>query len=838
MEYKQYDIFFSYVHKEKDLADKIVKALVDLGLDVWLDENEVQDFQSIICNLTLGLSHSRALIALYSKTYPNSRYCQWEFTSAFLAGQREGDPRRRIMVLNPEEGYEHIMPSEFQDALFKKVPNNLDEKASNEIAESVKEYVSSISTTIGQINTFDKPPWYGRNGIFYSHFVGRLKSMWELHTKLNSYENIIVAGGTALVHGMGGIGKSLLVEEYAMRYGAAYPGGVYWISASEVNINDPDVVLERQLRSIALAIGIKFTNFESMQGKEILPFIAGEIKRFLIAQEVPSLWIVDDVPNGVNTEKLRSWFAPHHNAKTLVTTRSTEYNFAERISLDVLNKEDAYILVISRNQPSDEKEEAAAWEIVELLGCHALAVDIAATAVKFQSFSELLEALKNPNQDELDLAAELAEQLPNGHERSIATTFMKSINNISEDGKDLLIIASVLAQAPISIKLVQGIFEIKYGIEGNEVRRRTLRAIGELDAHSLITVGEGNETFEIHALISRTIHYHHICGDEETINAFENVILNALILAIRDYVGDISLHDQIRVEITHAEKFLNKINSPLKAALAQQVADYYHTGSNFNSAITLYKTLIPYMESELPDEVETILTMKNDYASSLRGKGNYDEAKSLLREILESHKKYYGPEHSNTIIVSSNLAGTLGDLNDYDEAIQLYEKVIELIIKLEGEESYNAIVMQNNLARALRERYHQNRQKSDLEKSRKIYLNLQKRLNTMTDHENIFSIKNAVKNGLGIVYLEEEDLLNAKKYLEEALISYKSVAGIYHRTTNEIAMNLFTVLVEMGDKTAADYILNEYLLWLIDTNPNELSGSQNEIRENIENIFN
>jgi hypothetical protein len=33
----------------------------------------------------------------------------------------------------------------------------------------------------------------------------------------------------AQLRGLGGVGKSLLAEEYALRFGGAYPGGVFWL---------------------------------------------------------------------------------------------------------------------------------------------------------------------------------------------------------------------------------------------------------------------------------------------------------------------------------------------------------------------------------------------------------------------------------------------------------------------------------------------------------------------------------------------------------------------------------------------------------------------------------
>jgi len=51
-------------------------------------------------------------MAFYSLNYAHSRACQWELTAGFLAAQREGDPRQRVLIVNPEEMAEHIHPVE------------------------------------------------------------------------------------------------------------------------------------------------------------------------------------------------------------------------------------------------------------------------------------------------------------------------------------------------------------------------------------------------------------------------------------------------------------------------------------------------------------------------------------------------------------------------------------------------------------------------------------------------------------------------------------------------------------------------------------------------------
>src|ERR1022692_2983171 len=118
-----YDIFLSHAWKDGALPQHIADALTAAGLRVWFDADEINDFASITRAVTEGLAKSKALVAYYSKTYPLRRACQWELTAAFLAGQTEGDPRRRVLVINPEKGAGHIHPIELRDAKFCQGPN-------------------------------------------------------------------------------------------------------------------------------------------------------------------------------------------------------------------------------------------------------------------------------------------------------------------------------------------------------------------------------------------------------------------------------------------------------------------------------------------------------------------------------------------------------------------------------------------------------------------------------------------------------------------------------------------------------------------------------------------
>ena len=145
-----YDVFVSHAWADGDLPHQIAQRLTKAGLRVWFDSDEITDFASITRSVTEGLAQSKVLLAYYSKTYPLRRACQWELTAAFLAAQHEGDPRRRILVVNPEPDGCHIHPIELRDAKFLAAPTG-DGSALDAIAKSIAKQVASLKGSLADI---------------------------------------------------------------------------------------------------------------------------------------------------------------------------------------------------------------------------------------------------------------------------------------------------------------------------------------------------------------------------------------------------------------------------------------------------------------------------------------------------------------------------------------------------------------------------------------------------------------------------------------------------------------------------------------------------------------
>src|SRR4051794_23183896 len=136
-----FDVFCSYAHADAEAVARVVAALEGDGLAVYWDREEILDFARITGAIERGLARSKVLLAFYSATYPTRRPCQWELTAAFLAAQRLGDPRRRVLVVNPEPGTAHIEPVELRDALFRAAPGPA---GARELAAAVAVRVAEI----------------------------------------------------------------------------------------------------------------------------------------------------------------------------------------------------------------------------------------------------------------------------------------------------------------------------------------------------------------------------------------------------------------------------------------------------------------------------------------------------------------------------------------------------------------------------------------------------------------------------------------------------------------------------------------------------------------------
>jgi tetratricopeptide (TPR) repeat protein len=703
-----FDVFISYAHADGVRVRKIADALRRAGLAVWFDETGIADFASINRGISQGLVESKALVAFYSKTYPLRRACQWELTAAFLAGQREGDPCRRILVVNPEQDAGHIHPIELQDAKFSVAPPVDDPAALDEFAAAVRDRVGVLPGRLAEAQPERSPQWYGMAGVGSTRFVGRVTEMWKIHSTLKSPDVPVISGpeaaGIACVTGLGGIGKSLLAEEYARRFGAAYPGGVFWLRAygsddtgAGMGTVEREAERQHQMKGFAAALGVVV---EGLSIRELEGMVSAKIEQ----RGLPYLWVVDDVPEGLDGLALRRWFAPHPLGRTLFTTRCREYgSLAGVLDLGVLPPEEGFALLTARRKPRDGAEEREARGLVEDLGRHPLAIEVSAArlakAEGLESFAGFRASLAREDRDALELAAKLADALPNGHEKSIAGTLLHSIGRLSEPARDFLRLAASLAVAPIRPLLVAGIFHRIDNLEPAEANERALEALAESDSLSLSEqVDEGFRS--VHALVSRAVRFRDSKPDRrDALKASAiDMVAEFLAAALRS-----TLFSRIAdLELPHARQLVSGSIDDRKVPLLVCLAQYDRSIGNHGSAEALCNSRLSFLQRTRNPEDPEVLAAKNDVAEIRRSKGDFAGAQTMHEQVLAARKQVLGPHDPATLASKANLGLTLADLGKWTDARKLQEEVLEERKAWIGPDHLDTAASMGHLATTLR----------------------------------------------------------------------------------------------------------------------------------------
>ena len=282
--------------------------------------------------------------------------------------------------------------------------------------------------------------------------------------------------------------------EYASLLGPVFPAGIFWLSVGgheEPSAEELERRREFIFRNIAISLNI---NPERMSLSEVRTKIAdGVAKRGGLC-----LWIVDDLPPGLDRETVDKWIGPDP-ARTLITTQWQKYDFLETVSLGPLETEEALALLTKDNAPTTTRETEAAQSIVSELDGHPLAVDLARAYLQhghpYREFAEGLKVIK-PKSDVLERAGI-------SNNQSILDTMLASFTLLDNDGLAALRFACTMPALPVPESLMRSFIgdtedttdptkpDIERGIEmllGLSLAHRVEPGVIEL--HSLVNRSE------------------------------------------------------------------------------------------------------------------------------------------------------------------------------------------------------------------------------------------------------------------------------------------------------------------------------------------------------------
>jgi tetratricopeptide (TPR) repeat protein len=716
------------------------------------------------------------------------RACQWELTAAIIVAQSDTSDNqaveRRILTLNPEPGVDHIHPVQIRDQSL--IPTNGVDPAN--LASRVAARLPGLNQTFGQLHRLTRPNWYGSNMRLGSNrFVGRVPDLWAIHSGLSQYNFAMITGsntGLVQVQGMGGIGKTLLAEEYTLRFSAAYPGGIFWLSAVRGES------WSTQISRIAGHLELATANLNPDQVEGLL--------RGTLSNRGRYLWIVDDLPTDAGRDMLLQWSAPSADGVTLVTTRSIRMDgsgFVHR--LDVLSYNEAFELLTNRRIPKSEAEHAAAQEILTQLGNHALAVDVARAAVEQLGYVDFLNRLRNPTKDATDFAAELVGELPTGHEPQIAATLLDSIERLDDDGLLFLRLAALLAPGPIPQILIKEVFsqlstDIEIGIEQaiHGIQAATCEGLTE-------RLSDTDDAISAHVLVSRTIRFR--AGEPPP--KLREATVTALIDGMSK-AADIRNHPDLLPLVPHVRTLTEHLPEVSTAKLLSWLGLFNHERAAYREAEIDWRRTFECWKQLLGAEHPDTLTSMENLAGTLGAQGDHAGARAIQEEVLAVRRRLLGAKHPDTLTGMSNLAATLWTQGDHAGARAIQEEVLAVRRRLLGAEHPATLTGMSNLAETLRAQ-------GDHAGARAIQeevLAVRRRLLGAEHPDTLTSMEN-LAGTLGA----QGDHAGARAIQEEVLAVRRRLLGAEHPDTLISMNNLARTLAYLDETDAARALIEEAL---------------------------
>jgi tetratricopeptide (TPR) repeat protein len=832
-----HDVFFSYRRRDLARARPLLSALEASGLRVWRDQTDLPDNGAITPGIRQGLAGSKALIAFFGLEYPLSRPCLQEITTAWVAAELMAEaPFRRVLVINPEESLDHLpaVLREQQSMGWARDPAGY-----AALAAKICSHVNTLEDTLGRAASLVMPAYFGMAPLESPAFVGRAREMWDLHGRLIANRMSITTGvvgqAVAQIRGLGGSGKSLLAREYAVRFGPAYPGGIFWLNAhgnddtkGTVDENAREALRQSQIRDFAARVGIHVEGLTP-------PEAEGALWRRLAQDGRPCLWIVDDVPSGLEKYDVeKRWNAQWSGASTLLTTRSMEYGaIGSQLDLEVLSDAEAFQLITGHSNPHGGQETEAARQVCHELGNHPLAIAVAGSylAKGAESYGEYLQDLRNPKQDAVEFGSELRESLPTGHDRSISGTLLKSIRLLGEEGMDFLRLASVLAVSPIPVSLLKAALE---SIESETPARvRLLRALDQVDSLGLCAKA-GDDARSVHTLVSRTVRYH--VGQTPRNGSFRAAAARALSECLKN-VADVRKHSELSRELTHARQILLPgISTIEEAAVGILVATHDHERGDFVGAQKAFEEVLEARERLLGGTHPDTLAARSGFAETLRDQGQWEVALGIFEQVLEIRRQSLGERHADTLTSMANVAGAIYNLGGAEKAIKLLQSVLQARREIFGKEHPDSLHVQLNLAEILSEQGNldesERLEEDALEISRRIlgddaprtllakyclakslvkrndYNAAQKLLEQVLDVAHRLSLDEhpdilGVRHTLSEVKRGQGDLDEARKLLEQLLASMRIRLGEDHPESLLVQGEIAGIMSQQGDLAGA-----------------------------------
>ncbi|WP_278265281.1 tetratricopeptide repeat protein [Nocardia sp. AG03] len=511
-------------------------------------------------------------------------------------------------------------------------------------------------------------------------FVGRDAELGQLDPDTPS-------GGYLVVHGIGGIGKSTLVAQWAATRAHKYSPAV-WITASsagEIRQGLADFAIRLQ-PILAAVLEIDQLAERGMQ------WLATHSQWLLVLDNAENLNDIGDVLARVGT-----------GGRIIVTSRrSTGWQPGTALlPLEVLHPSESLRLLIGLMTSAGPRNEDGSVELCAELGHLPLAIEQSGAYLQQSPFATPRTYLQMLVDHPADTYAQTA--VDGDSARTIARVWRVTLDRVTAIEPAAAELLRVLAW--------YGPDAVPYLLLQNLAHAPMLdNALGVLAAYSMITPDLTTRSISVHRLVqavTRTADPTDPHREPAAIERARNRAMAALHTALPDHQDPASWQDW-RALLPHIEILSDHTRScphestVIAAALDLHAGIFLH-GQGLNApALDHLERALDIRERILGDDHPDTLTARDRVARSYRAAGRANEALVLLERTVAARERVLGARHADTLDSRHNLAYVYETIGRPHDAVELFERTLTYREQTLGRDHPDALSTRSSIARVYR----------------------------------------------------------------------------------------------------------------------------------------
>jgi len=527
-------------------------------------------------------------------------------------------------------------------------------------------------------------------------FKGRDDILKKLKSRLDDNKPIAI---TQAIEGLGGIGKTRLVVEYAWRaiMGKEY-NAVFFINAVTPKS------FHASLASLAEKEMLNLTERGVDQQAA-----DSAVLRWLSANN-GWLMIIDNANTNESVKAVESLLPHLTKGHIIITSRFRRWSATVwSQSLGLLGSNDAKEFLLDRTADrriKSDDDKKLAKKLAKKLGCLPLTLEQAAAYISYNqcSFADYLNQWDSERPNVLNWYDERQMQYP----ACVAITWQRTFEQLSPPARTLLRLSAFLAPEIIPSKM----FEKKVNIiteamellaDEKPVEQSEFKiddALAELAAYSMIT--RQKEGFTVPRIIQQVIRSRIPEESRADWIKMSLQIVNDFAPGNSSDIRTWPVYDILR---PHAELIARtadqaQITEPT-SRLMNQLGLYLYAKGLYSEADPLMRKALKIDEASLGPDHPDVAICLNNLAQLLQATNRLSEAEPLMKRALKIDEDSFGPDHPNVAKHLNNLALLLQATNRLSEAEPMMRRVLKIDDASFGPDHPNVSRGLNNLAHLL-----------------------------------------------------------------------------------------------------------------------------------------